>query len=256
MIPTHQSSLISHFSLSIIFCLRQSRAWPLNNYNCWISHLQASPISLPFHLPPWLCFPLELSLLWIPEPVTHISCFLIPPYLKSSIFLLYTSVASRLDSKCLEDRCHVFHLLPLSSFQASSCASTIYKSKWFYVCYTDFFKVCQETLTHMTAWILYITLNKFLLFICLSFPDFKWIIRALKAMLKVRKGDQPNLTIRLGREGEISVPTKLPEVRGGGWEEQPHIQGVVAAQAQEGREEPLHVQGQEGERWGDTPCPR
>ena len=35
-------------------------------------------------------------------------------------------------------------------------------------------------------------------------------------MLKVRKGDQPNLMIRLGREGEISVPTKPPEVRGGG----------------------------------------
>ena len=66
-------------------------------------------------------------------------------------------------------------------------------------------------------------------------------------MLKVRKGDQPNLMIRLGREGEISVPTKPPEVRGGGWEEQPHIQGVVAT-LEEGWEELLHVQGQEGRR--------
>ena len=31
---------------------------------------------------------------------------------------------------------------------------------------------------------------------------------------------------------------------------------VVAAQVQEGQEEPLHVQGQEGRQWGDTPHPR
>ena len=40
----------------------------------------------------------------------------------------------------------------------------------------------------------------------------------------------------------------MPEVRGGGREEQPHVQGVVAALAQEGLEELFHVQGQEG-RW-------
>ena len=39
-----------------------------------------------------------------------------------------------------------------------------------------------------------------------------------------------------------------PEGRGGGREEQPHVQGAVAARAQEGLEEPLHVQGQEGRR--------
>ena len=39
----------------------------------------------------------------------------------------------------------------------------------------------------------------------------------------------------------------MPEVRGGGREEQPHVQGLVAAQVQEGREELLHVQGQEGQ---------
>ena len=39
-----------------------------------------------------------------------------------------------------------------------------------------------------------------------------------------------------------------PEIRGGGPEEQPHIQGAVAAQVQEGLEEPLHVQGQDGRR--------
>ena len=41
-----------------------------------------------------------------------------------------------------------------------------------------------------------------------------------------------------------SYPT--PEARGGGWEDQPHIQGAVAAQAQEGLEELSHVEGQEG----------
>ena len=40
----------------------------------------------------------------------------------------------------------------------------------------------------------------------------------------------------------------LPEARGGGREEQPYVQGVVAAQAQEGLEELFHDQGQEG--WG------
>ena len=40
----------------------------------------------------------------------------------------------------------------------------------------------------------------------------------------------------------------MPEVRGGGQEEQPHAQGALAAQAQEGLEELLHVQGQEGRR--------
>ena len=41
---------------------------------------------------------------------------------------------------------------------------------------------------------------------------------------------------------------ELPHTRGqgGGQEEQPHVQGVVAGQAQEGLEELLHIQGQEG----------
>ena len=34
--------------------------------------------------------------------------------------------------------------------------------------------------------------------------------------------------------------------------EQPHIQGAVAAWVQEGQEELLHIQGQEGWLWGDT----
>ena len=53
---------------------------------------------------------------------------------------------------------------------------------------------------------------------------------------------------------ERSSPTT--EVRGGGREEQPHVQGAVAARAQESREDLFHVQGQEGRPWGDTPRPR
>ena len=43
---------------------------------------------------------------------------------------------------------------------------------------------------------------------------------------------------------------ELPKskVRGGDREEQPHVQGVVAEQTQEGLKELLHVQGQEGRR--------
>ena len=37
------------------------------------------------------------------------------------------------------------------------------------------------------------------------------------------------------------------KARGGGQEEQPHVQGAVAARAQEGLEELLHIQGQEGQ---------
>ena len=45
---------------------------------------------------------------------------------------------------------------------------------------------------------------------------------------------------------ERSYPT--PEARGGGREDQAHIQGAVAVPAQEGLEELSHVEGQEG-RW-------
>ena len=38
------------------------------------------------------------------------------------------------------------------------------------------------------------------------------------------------------------------QARGGSWEEQPHVQAVVAAWAQEGLEELFHIQGQEGQQ--------
>ena len=40
----------------------------------------------------------------------------------------------------------------------------------------------------------------------------------------------------------------MPDARGGGWEDQPHVQGAVAARAQEGLLELSHVEGQEGQR--------
>ena len=45
---------------------------------------------------------------------------------------------------------------------------------------------------------------------------------------------------------ERSYP--VSEDRGGGREDQPYGQGVVTAWAQEGLEEPSHVEGQEGRR--------
>ena len=38
----------------------------------------------------------------------------------------------------------------------------------------------------------------------------------------------------------------MPEARGSGWEEQPHLQGAVAARVQEGLEELFHVQVRRG----------
>ena len=66
------------------------------------------------------------------------------------------------------------------------------------------------------------------------------------------RGVTPRL--RPGAVGGRSYPT--PEARGGGREDQTHVQGAMAMRAQEGLEELSHVEGQEGQRWGDTPCPR
>ena len=51
---------------------------------------------------------------------------------------------------------------------------------------------------------------------------------------------------RPGAAAGRSYPT--PEARGSGREDQPHLQGAVAARAQEGLEELSHVEGQEGRR--------
>ena len=56
--------------------------------------------------------------------------------------------------------------------------------------------------------------------------------------------------------GSSQEELPMSKVRGGGQEEQPYVQGAVVVRAQKGREELLHVQGQEGWLWGDTPHPR
>ena len=52
--------------------------------------------------------------------------------------------------------------------------------------------------------------------------------------------------LRWHRNGKEELPKS--EVRGGSREELPHVQGAVAAWAQEGLEELSNIQGQEG-RW-------
>ena len=61
--------------------------------------------------------------------------------------------------------------------------------------------------------------------------------------------EQPRGDTQRPRSGGAAERRYLAsEVRGGGREDQPHIQGDVAARAQEGVEELSHVEGQEG-RW-------
>ena len=58
------------------------------------------------------------------------------------------------------------------------------------------------------------------------------------------RGATPHL--RLGAAARGTFP--MPKARGGGREDQPHVQGAVAERAQEGLEELSHVEGQEGQR--------
>ena len=58
------------------------------------------------------------------------------------------------------------------------------------------------------------------------------------------QGQKPRGPHALRVVAKRSYPTS--EVRGGGQEEQPHVQGAVAAGAQEDLEELSHVEGQEG----------
>ena len=65
---------------------------------------------------------------------------------------------------------------------------------------------------------------------------------------EVRGGDErsyPASEARGGRQEELPHALK-PEAKGDGGEEQPHVQGAVAARAQEGLEELSHIEGQEG----------
>ena len=64
-------------------------------------------------------------------------------------------------------------------------------------------------------------------------------------MSKVRGSSGEEIpSVRGLGSGQEEIPHALkPEARVGGWEDQPHS---MAVRAQEGREELLHVQGQEG----------
>ena len=49
--------------------------------------------------------------------------------------------------------------------------------------------------------------------------------------------------------GQEELPYPTPEIRGGGQEEQSHVQGAAAAWVQEDQEELFHFQGQEMRRY-------
>ena len=57
----------------------------------------------------------------------------------------------------------------------------------------------------------------------------------------------PTSEVRGGGREELPH-TPMPKARGSGREEQAHVQGAVAAHAQEGLEELSHTEGQEGLR--------
>ena len=66
-------------------------------------------------------------------------------------------------------------------------------------------------------------------------------------MFEVRGGDKRSYpAFKVRRSNKRSYPAS--EARGGGWEEQPHVQGAMAVRAQERLEELSHVEGQEGWR--------
>ena len=65
------------------------------------------------------------------------------------------------------------------------------------------------------------------------------------------RGGIERITLRPGQSWQLGGATPrphapMPEARGSGWEDQPDVQGAVAARAQEGLEELSHVEGQEG----------
>ena len=65
-----------------------------------------------------------------------------------------------------------------------------------------------------------------------------------------RPGGLPRVRGQGRRRGGLEELPHAPmqETRGGGQEDQPHVQGAVAARAQEGLEKLSYVEGQEGRR--------
>ena len=77
----------------------------------------------------------------------------------------------------------------------------------------------------------------------------------------------PKSEVRGGGREELPTPPRLrpeaaarrtnptPKARSSSREDQTHLQGAVAARAQEGLEL-FHIEEQKGKQWGDTPHPR
>ena len=76
----------------------------------------------------------------------------------------------------------------------------------------------------------------------------RWCRNGREELPHVRgQGRQPGGPTPLRRPGAAARRTyPTPEARGGGREKQPHLQGAVAAQGQEGLEDLFHIQGQKG----------
>ena len=70
------------------------------------------------------------------------------------------------------------------------------------------------------------------------------LVAATGALKRSREELPPHL--RSGAAAGRTYP--MPEAKGIGREQRPHLQGVVAVWAKEGLEELFHIQGQEG-RW-------
>ena len=81
-----------------------------------------------------------------------------------------------------------------------------------------------------------------------------WVIKTFRLAQAAAAAGWRTKCRRRWQAGTLSAAESYPtsEVRGSGREEQPHAQGVVAVWAQEGLEEPSHVEGQEG-RWEEIP---
>ena len=78
-------------------------------------------------------------------------------------------------------------------------------------------------------------------------PPYSLLLLFSKATPRPRSGaaaERSNHTPEVRAVAERSYPQS--EVRGGGREEQPQVQGAAAARSQEGREELLHMKGEEG----------
>ena len=60
--------------------------------------------------------------------------------------------------------------------------------------------------------------------------------------------EQPRKATQVQGQGRLPRGATPRLKMGGGREDQPHVQGAVAAQAQEGLEELSHIEGQEGQQ--------